>query len=63
MSTYYWRTDSASGTVEAASAEAALQMLTAQGEWFHGAEKNGGWIAIGTERAAADADLVIGQIP
>jgi hypothetical protein len=61
---YYWRTDAASGRVDAASEEAALAALTEQGEWFEGAERDGSWIAISSSDVQGAADeLLIGQRP
>lgn len=48
---YMWRTDAASGTIRAASANAALSALVADGEWAEGKSEardiaNGAWLQI-----------------
>jgi hypothetical protein len=66
--TYYWRTDAASGEIMAASAEDALATLIAQGEWSSDPRReardiaDGAWLRIGKEREAALAEIKRGTI-
>lgn len=58
MTTYHWYTDSASGDINAVTAQAAYEQLIREDEWFEGAEDVGGWLRISSRDA--DDDVSIG---